>query len=96
MDKQITFRFANNQAAGSLRGLVDVRLDAVDGSSIATCELRATGSNGVYTSQTCPFTGAVSGSHRIYLTFRQAPGGPAGGFGLLNWVEFSGPGISAP
>ena len=79
-----------------LRGLVDVRLDAVDGTSIATCELRATGSNGVYTSQPCAFTGAVSGSHRIYLTFRQAPGGPATGFGLLNWVEFSGPGISAP
>lgn len=96
MDKQITFRFANNQAAGSLRGLVDVRLDAVDGPSIATCELRATGNNGVYTSQTCPFTGAVSGSHRIYLTFRQAPGGPATGFGLLHWVEFSGPGITAP
>jgi len=96
MDKQITLRFASSAAAGSLRGLVDVRLDAVDGTSIATCELRATGSNGVYTSQPCAFTGAVSGSHRIYLTFRQAPGGPATGFGLLNWVEFSGPGISAP
>jgi PKD repeat protein/type 1 glutamine amidotransferase len=93
MDKQITFRFANNQAAGTLRGLVDVRLDAVDGPSIATCELRSTGNNGVYTSQTCPFTGAVTGPHRIYLVFSQAPGGPATGFGLLNWVEFSGNGI---
>ena len=94
MDKQITFRFANNQAAGTLRGLVDVRLDAVDGPSIATCELRATGGNGTYTSQTCPFTGAVTGSHRLYLVFSQAPGGPATGFGLLNWVEFSGDGVS--
>ena len=94
MEKQITFRFANNQAAGTLRGLVDVRLDAVDGPSIATCELRSTGNNGTYTSQTCAFTGAVTGSHRIYLVFRQAPGGPATGFGLLNWVEFAGPGIT--
>jgi type 1 glutamine amidotransferase/PKD repeat protein len=93
MDKQITLRFANNQAAGTLRGLVDVRTDAVDGPVIATCELRSTGGNGTYTSQICPFTGAVTGSHRIYLTFRQAPGGPATGFGLLNWVEFSGPGL---
>jgi type 1 glutamine amidotransferase/PKD repeat protein len=93
MDKQITFRFANNQPAGTLRGLVDVRLDAPDGPSVATCELRSTGNNGVYTDQTCPFTGAVTGSHRIYLVFSQASGGPATGFGLLNWVQFSGPGI---
>ncbi len=93
MDKQITFRFANNQAAGTLRGLVDVRLDTVGGPVIATCELRSTGNNGVYTSQTCPFTGTVTGSHRVYLTFRQATGGPATGFGLLNWVEFSGAGL---
>jgi type 1 glutamine amidotransferase len=93
MDKQITFRFANNQAAGTLRGLVDVRLDAVDGPVIATCELRSTGGNGTYTDQTCPFTGTVTGSHGIYLVFRQAPGGPASGFGLLNWVQFSGAGV---
>jgi len=70
-----------------------VRLDAVDGPSIATCELRSTGGNGTYTSQTCPFTGTVTGPHRIYLVFSQAPGGPTAGFGLLNWVEFSGAGI---
>ena len=93
MDKQITIRFANNQAVGTLRGLLDVRVDAVDGPVIATCELRSTGGNGTYQSTTCLFTGTVSGSHRVYLTFRQAPGGPATGFGLLNWVEFSGAGL---
>ena len=51
MDKQVTLRFANNQAAGTLRGLVEVRTDAVDGPVIATCELRSTGGNGVYTSR---------------------------------------------
>ena len=88
----ITVRFANNQAAGTLRGHLDVRLDAVDGDVAATCELRSTGSNGVYQDVSCPVAG-ITGSHRVYLTFRQATGGPATGFGLINWVEFSGPGV---
>ena len=79
-------------ANNTLRGHLDVRLDAVDGPVAATCELRATGGNGVYREVSCPFTGAT-GSHRVYLTFRQATGGPATGFGLINWVEFRGPGV---
>jgi PKD repeat protein/type 1 glutamine amidotransferase len=90
---ELTVRFANNQAAGTLRGLLDVRVDAVDGPVVASCELRSTGGNGVYNSIPCPLAGGVTGSHRVYLTFRQATGGPAGGFGLINWVEFSGPGV---
>ena len=93
MDQAITFRFANNAAAGSTRGLVEVRLDSPTGPVAATCTLLATGSNAVFTSQRCPFTTPVTGSRRIYLVFRQADGGPATGFGNLNWVEFSGPGI---
>jgi PKD repeat protein len=94
MDQAITFRFANNSAAGSTRGLVDVRLDSPTGPLAATCTLLATGSNNTFTSQTCPFSTPVTGSRRLYLVFRQVPGGPATGFGNLNWVEFSGPGIS--
>jgi cytochrome c len=93
MDQAITFRFANNAAAGSTRGLVEVRLDSPTGPVAATCTLLATGSNAVFTSQRCPFTTPVTGSRRIHLVFRQADGGPAAGFGNLNWVEFSGPGI---
>ena len=93
MDQAITFRFANNGAAGSTRGLVDVRLDSPTGPLAATCTLLATGSNNTFTNQRCDFTAAVSGSRRIYLVFRQAEGGPPTGFGNLNWVEFSGPGI---
>ncbi len=88
----IRARFASNAAVDSLRGHLDVRLDAVDGPVAATCELRATGANGVYRNVDCPVTG-VTGSHRVYLTLRQATGGPATGFGLINWVEFSGPGV---
>ncbi len=93
MDQAITFRFASNAAANSVRGLVEVRLDSPAGPVAATCTLLATGSNNVFTSQTCPFTSPVSGSRRIHLVFRQADGGPATGFGNLNWVEFTGPGI---
>jgi PKD repeat protein/type 1 glutamine amidotransferase len=93
MDQAITFRFANNAAAGSTRGLVEVRLDSPTGPTAATCTLLATGSNAVFTSQRCPFATPVTGSRRIYLVFRQADGGPATGLGNLNWVEFSGPGI---
>jgi hypothetical protein len=35
----------------------------------------------------------VSGSHALYLVFRSVDGGPTTGFGNLNWVGFSGPGI---
>ena len=72
----IRARFASNAAADSLRGHLDVRLDAVDGPVAATCELRATGNNGVYRNVDCPVSG-VTGSHRVYLTLRQATGGPA-------------------
>jgi PKD repeat protein/type 1 glutamine amidotransferase len=88
----IKVRFANNQPNGTLRGYLDVRLDAVDGPVAATCELRSTGNNGVYRDIDCPVTG-VTGTHKVYLTFRRAEGGPATGFGLINWVEFGGPGV---
>jgi PKD repeat protein/type 1 glutamine amidotransferase len=93
MDKSITFRFAQATAAGTTRGLVDVRLDSATGPVVATCTLASTGGANTYTNQTCPFTEPVTGSRRIYLTFRQAPGGPATNFGQLNWVQFSGPGV---
>ncbi|MDF2731438.1 MAG: carbohydrate-binding protein, partial [Desertimonas sp.] len=99
MDNSIAFRFAQATAAGALRGMVEVRLDAVDGPIVGNCELRSTGDNNVYTTQTCPLTltaAQEAAPHRIYLVFRQATGGPAAGFGNLNWVQFSGPGWGTP
>jgi hypothetical protein len=95
MNQEITFRFAQATAGNALRGLAEVHLDSVDGPIAATCELRSTGNNNTYTNQTCPFTTPVTGSRRMYVVFRQAPGGPATAFGNLNWVQFSGPGIGA-
>jgi cytochrome c len=93
VNQEITFRFANNAAAGSPRGAVEVHLDSLDGPVVATATLTATGSNNTFTSQTFPFTTQVTGSHKLYLAFRSVDGGPTAGFGNLNWVGFSGPGI---
>ena len=52
--------------------------------------------NNTYTSQTLPLD--FTGSHRLYLVFRSvnATGAPTAGMGLINWVEFSGPGWGRP
>jgi hypothetical protein len=96
MSQQITFRFAQNSAVGTPRGLVDVHMDSVTGPVVATCSLLATGGASTYTNQVCDFATSVTGSRRLYLAFRQAPGGPANGFGTLNWVQFSGQGVGTP
>jgi hypothetical protein len=100
MDDQITFRYAGGAGGssptpvGTPRMIVDVRRDAVDGPVVATCTLTATGTNNnTYTDQSCPLTGDLTGSFRIYLTFREAPGGPTVNMGNLNRVSFSGPGV---
>ena len=92
MNQEITFRFAQNSTAGTTRGLAEVRLDSPTGPIAATCTLVSTGGGNTYTNQTCPFTTPVVGSHKLYIVFAQAPGGPTGGFGTLNWVQFSGAG----
>ena len=78
------------------RGLVDVRLDSPTGEIVATCPLVGSGGTNTYTDQVCDFTTPVTRSRRIYLAFRQAPGGPATNFGTLNWVQFSGQGVGLP
>ena len=75
MDKQITFRFANNRrparcaawwTSGSTRSTARA-------SPRASCGRRGTTAS---TRTRLPVHRAVTGSHRIYLTFRQAPGRP--------------------
>jgi PKD repeat protein/type 1 glutamine amidotransferase len=95
MDKTITFRFGGGSAAnpaGQPRAAVEIRQDSVDGPIVTTATLNSTSSvnNNTYTSQTFPLP--LTGTHRLFLVFRAVPGGPATGFGNLNWVEFSGAG----
>ena len=94
MNKTVTFRFASNAAAGSDRVNVEIRDGSPTGTLLTTATLKATGDNNAYTSQTFPLD--YTGSKRLYLVFRQVPGGPTApnaGWGNLNWVEFSGAGV---
>jgi PKD repeat protein/type 1 glutamine amidotransferase len=96
MDKRITFRFAGGSAAtvGQPRAAVEIREGAADGPLVTTVTLAATSGNNAYGSQT--FDLPLVGTKRLYLVFRAVAGGPATGFGNLNWVEFSGPGAGVP
>ena len=98
MTKQVTFRYAggaNGVAVGTDRAYVEIRLDSPTGPIAQTVTLKSTGTNNnTYTSQTFPLD--FAGSHRVYFVFRTVPGGPATGFGNINWVEFSGAGIALP
>ncbi len=85
----ITFR----TSGGS--GLVELRLDNVDGPLLMTVPIVATTGATTYESQSFPIADPA-GAHRIFLLFRPAPGGPANNFFNLNWIEFGGTGISLP
>ena len=97
MNKEITVRYgagATGVAAGTPRLVVEVRQGAVDGPLLSTITLGATGAanNNTYTSQTAPLN--FAGNQRLFLVFRAVAGGPTTGLGNLNWVEFSGAGVT--
>ena len=71
---------------------VQLRLDSPTGPLLTTATVNATSGNNAFTSTTVPLTDP-GGSHRLYLVFTTVPGGPASGFGNLNWAEFTGQGI---
>jgi cytochrome c len=97
-DKKITFRFAGGSAAnpaGADRAAVEIHTGSLTGPIAATVTLKSTGTNNnTWSSQT--FDLDFAGSQRLYLVFRTVAGGPANGFGNLNWVEFTGPGAALP
>jgi cytochrome c len=100
MTKQITLRYAGGSAtntAGNPRTGFDVRLDSPTGQIVGGGTLVSTGANNnTYTSQTFPLD--FTGSHRLYVVFRSitGPGAPTTAMGLVNWVEFAGPGWGQP
>jgi PKD repeat protein len=100
MNKEITFRFAGgagNNPAGEARINVEIRDGSPTGPLLTTATLQSTGSTNTYSSQTFPLN--YTGSKRLYLVVRQIAGGATaggGGFGNLNWVEFSGAGAGVP
>ncbi len=71
-------------AAESGGGSIELRLDAVDGDLIGTCEVAATGGMQKWATNTCAISG-VTGVHDLFLVF-------TGGSGYLftfNWWKFT-------
>jgi len=91
----ITFRVAdaaNGRTAGSALARVEVHQDSITGPILLNADLTSTGSTLVWSSQTFALT--MSGTHEIFLVFRELPGGATGAnLFNLNWVQFNGPGI---
>jgi cytochrome c len=98
MDKKIRFRFAGGSAtnpAGADRAAVEIHLDSLTGPIATTVTLKSTGTNNnTWTTQ--EFDLDFTGTHRLFFVFRGVTGGPANGFGNLNWVEFPGAGAGVP
>ncbi|MGW4294337.1 ThuA domain-containing protein [Micromonospora chersina] len=92
--QSVTLRTSGGSAAtaGQPRFGVQFRLDSPTGPLLATATVNATSGNNAFTSTTVPVTDP-GGTHKLYLVLTTVPGGPASGFGNLNWVEFTGQGI---
>ncbi|MFG3602259.1 ThuA domain-containing protein [Micromonospora chersina] len=92
--QSVTLRTSGGSAAtaGQPRFGVQFRLDSPTGPLLTTATVNATSGNNAFTSTTVPVTDP-GGTHKLYLVLTTVPGGPAGGFGNLNWVEFTGQGI---
>jgi PKD repeat protein/type 1 glutamine amidotransferase len=91
---EITFRTSGGTAGGNA-GTVEIWRDAItaaDGGSLVTSvTIAGTANATTYASQT--FQIADTGTHRYFLVFQPAAGGPENNFFNLNWVEFVGAGV---
>ncbi|HZB29998.1 MAG TPA: ThuA domain-containing protein [Streptosporangiaceae bacterium] len=97
MNKEITVRYgagATGVAAGTPRAAIEVRQGSPTGTLLQTIALNATGAanNNTYASTTASLN--FSGSQRLFLVFRAVSGGPTTNIANINWVEFSGPGVT--
>ncbi|RIV38051.1 ThuA domain-containing protein [Micromonospora radicis] len=90
----VTLRTSGGSAAtaGQPRFAVEYRRDSPTGPLLGTATVNATTGNNAFTNTTVPITDPGD-TFRLYLVFRTVPGGPASGFGNLNWVQFNGQGI---
>ena len=91
----VTFRVADTsmRTPGSLMAAIEVHQDTLTGPTVATYNLVSTGNATTWTSQTFPIS--LSGTHELFLVFREVPTGATGGnLFNLNWTEFVGKGIA--
>ena len=91
----ITFRTSGGTAGGNA-GTVEIWRDAINaaggGSLVTSVTIAGTANATTYASQTYPISD--TGSHRYFLVFQPAAGGPGNNFFNLNWTEFIGTGSS--
>ena len=103
MDKSITIRYGSGGPntpggptvpVGSPRAAVEIRQGSPTGTLLQTVTLNATATNNnnTYASTTASLN--FTGSQRLYLVFRSVAGGPATNVANINWVEFTGPGVT--
>jgi cytochrome c len=94
----ITFRTSGGTAGGNA-GTVSIWLDAINaaggGTLLTSVTIAGTTNATTYASQTFGLADP-GGTHRLFLVFSPAAGGPTNNFFNLNWIEFNGAGISVP
>ncbi|GJM29143.1 MAG: hypothetical protein DHS20C17_17780 [Cyclobacteriaceae bacterium] len=78
-------------ASTSAGGMIEFRLDSIDGQLINVAEVPATGSTSRWVDYEVEFE-APEGMHDLYFVFKQSPG--ATDILDLNWIEFMGSGVS--
>ena len=90
----LTFRTSGGTPGGNA-GTVEVWRDAINaaggGSLVTSVTIAGTADATTYASQTYPISDA--GTHRYFLVFQPAAGGPGNNFFNLNWTEFVGAGV---
>ena len=90
----ITFRTSGGTAGGNA-GTVGIWRDAINaaggGTLVTSVTILGTANATTYASQTYPLSD--SGTHRYFLVFSPAAGGPGNNFFNLNWTEFVGSGV---
>ena len=97
MDKTIAIRYgagAAGVAAGTPRAAVEIRQGSPTGTLLQTIPLNATGAANNNTYATTSASLNFTGSQRLFLVFRAVTGGPTTNIANINWVEFSGPGVT--
>jgi len=91
----ITFRVADavaGRTAGTPLARIEVHQDSITGPVLVNADLNSTGSTTTWTSQSYNLT--MSGTHEIFLVFREVVGGATGATLFnLNWVQFNGQGV---
>jgi PKD repeat protein len=94
----ITFRTSGGTAGGNA-GTVQIWRDAINaaggGTMLTSVTIAGTADANTYASQTFPLADP-GGTHRLFLVFSPATGGPGNNFFNLNWTEFVGAGIGTP